>query len=308
MCLRHRLGGPACAWGTNLETQCLDGLLLRILLATRRIAVIETAQGPCGFAQSLGSDRRGLRFGGGFCSNRQPFQVVATNRKCGIELAYLDVQVKIHRATGEFAMTSVALRIARRTEASSASNSSHSTPQGPLLADPLAAIVAGCRRRDPAAQRELVVRTQQLVFGTVYRLTGPRDAEDVVQQVYLQVFRQLDQFVGASSLGTWVYRIAVNEALQHLRRQRARPARLASEPAARTKDFRQGLELHELVNRALANLEPDLRAVVVLREMEGLTYDQIADVLHIPAGTVASRLSRARLELQAKLTELGYGA
>ena len=204
-------------------------------------------------------------------------------------------------------MPAASLRIKRRTEANGASNRVRIV-RPPPAADPLAAVVAGCRRGEAAAQRELVLRTQQQLFRTVFRLTGAQDAEDVVQQVYLQVFRQLDRFAGTSSFGTWLYRVAVNEALQHLRRRRARPTVSMDEPVEHGTDLRRGVELRELLERALEQLEPTLRTMFVLREIEGLTYEQIASVLYIPSGTVASRLNRARHELQERLRALGYSA
>jgi len=175
--------------------------------------------------------------------------------------------------------------------------------------DPLAPVVAGCRRREPSAQRELVVRTQDRVYRTLVRLVGVQDAEDVAQQVYLQVFRQMDRFSGHSSFGTWLYRVTVNEAMQHLRRGRKRRfAILNWETPDHEADRCQRSETSELLDRALAEIEPELRSIFVLREVEGLSYEAIGAAMDIPLGTVASRLSRARHDLQERLRCLGWTA
>ena len=81
----------------------------------------------------------------------------------------------------------------------------------------LASLVAKCQKRDTSAQRDLVLETQEMVYRTVYRLVGRNDVDDVTQQVYLQVFRHIDQFKGLSTVATWLCRIAINESLQHIR-------------------------------------------------------------------------------------------
>lgn len=173
--------------------------------------------------------------------------------------------------------------------------------------DPLAEVVANCRKGDAQAQRELVLQTQERVFRVVVRLVGWQDAEDVSQQVYLQVFRQIGRFHGESSFGTWLYRVTVNEALQHLRRRRRRRwISLSWEPEEDQPDRQESPEARELLDHALARIEPDLRAVFILRELEGLCYESIGAALGIPPGTVASRLNRARTDLQQQLRRLGW--
>jgi RNA polymerase sigma-70 factor (ECF subfamily) len=175
--------------------------------------------------------------------------------------------------------------------------------------DPLAAIVAGCRRREPAAERELVRQTQDRVFRTVYRLVGSQYADDVTQQVFIQVFRHLDRFSGESAFSTWLYRVTVNEALQHLRQHRTRRAdALLVEPEDTRPDSNRQIEERELLDRALAEIDSDLRVVFVLREVDGLSYEEIAKTMDVPMGTVASRLSRARQELQEQLRRLGWNS
>jgi RNA polymerase sigma-70 factor (ECF subfamily) len=151
------------------------------------------------------------------------------------------------------------------------------------------------------------VRTQDRVYRTLVRLVGSQDAEDVAQQVYLQLFRQIHRFTGDSSFGTWLYRVTVNEAMQHLRRSRRRRfASLSWEPEDRKQNQGQKSDVHELLDHALAEIEPELRSIFVLREVEHLSYEEIGAALGIPMGTVASRLSRARHELQERLRSLGW--
>jgi RNA polymerase sigma-70 factor (ECF subfamily) len=191
-----------------------------------------------------------------------------------------------------------------------ASKTSDGIPDEPKEAsDPLITVIVGCRRLDPVAQRELVELTQDRVFRTVYRLVGPSDAEDVTQQVYMQVFRQLDRFSAQSAFSTWLYRVTVNEALQHLRSRRGpRSDSLNWEPEDREPDRERRFEDREILDHALSRIDAELRIVFVLREVDGLSYEQIATTLELPMGTVASRLSRAREELQDQLRQLGWTA
>jgi len=173
--------------------------------------------------------------------------------------------------------------------------------------DPLAHVIEGCRRDDAGAQRELVSRTQDRLYRALVHLVGVRDAEDVAQQVYFQVFRRLDRFSGHSSFATWLYRVTVNVAMQHLRRNRGRRSSMLNwEPEEKRPDCCRQYEMRELLDQALSQVEPELRAIFVLREVEGLSYEAIGAAVGIPMGTVASRLSRARHDLQERLRSLGW--
>lgn len=147
------------------------------------------------------------------------------------------------------------------------------------------------------------------------------DAADVLQEVFVRVFRGIKHFHGASSLKTWIYRIAVHQASNHrrgwLRRHRHEPISLDqadpgtvaahAEAAAEQETPYQALELAErqdLVKRALAGLAQPYRTVVVLREIEGFSYEEIAQVLGLADGTVKSRLMRGRGLLRRKLASL----
>lgn len=139
------------------------------------------------------------------------------------------------------------------------------------------------------------------------RMVGGEDAADLMQQAFLQLFRKIGRFAGRSSFDTWMYRLCVNEALQHLRRkQRRKFQSLLHEPASNAVHTSERNEQQELLQLALARLEPELRSIFILREIEGLSYREIAETIEVPVGTVGSRLNRARKELQQHLTELGW--
>jgi RNA polymerase sigma-70 factor, ECF subfamily len=145
-------------------------------------------------------------------------------------------------------------------------------------------------------------------------LDNPADAADVLQDVFIKVFSKIGQFHGQSSLRTWIYRIAVHEACNQrrswLRRLWREPVSLdedgpesvrASSPAPSPYHSLEQAERQAIVRQALASLAPPYRAVVVLREIEGLAYEEIAEVLGVAEGTVKSRLMRGRELLRRKL-------
>ncbi|QDV78426.1 RNA polymerase sigma factor [Botrimarina mediterranea] len=171
-----------------------------------------------------------------------------------------------------------------------------------------AKLVAACQQGDRCAQQQLFDESHGRIFRLMARMVGEQDAADVTQQVYLQVYRQLGKFSGRSRLSTWIYRLAVNEALQHLRRRnRKKTQTLEYEPIDHVESHESRSDLAEVLEAALADLEVELRTIFLLREVEELPYNAIADVLDIPEGTVGSRLNRARRELQQRLTQLGWG-
>lgn len=165
-----------------------------------------------------------------------------------------------------------------------------------------------CRVGDDRAQRRLYDSTYRLVYRLVYRMVGRCDADDVTQQVYQKLFGHLDSFCGRSAFKTWVYRVAMNESLQHLRRRRTRRMSvLPPEPVDRSQNAQRRFDDGEALEVALARLDPILRSLFLLREAEGLSYSEIADAAGIPEGTVGSRLNRARAELREIMGEIGWG-
>ena len=170
-----------------------------------------------------------------------------------------------------------------------------------------AAVLAGCRSSERGAQQRLYELSHRQVYRLMVRMVGLQDAADMTQQVFLQVFRKIDQFAGHSKFETWLYRLAVNEALQHLRNgQRWNFQTLSREPVSHHIPDEERDEHKELLDRALSRIEPELRSIFVLREVEGLSYREIAETIDAPEGTVGSRLNRARHELQQHLADLGW--
>lgn len=169
------------------------------------------------------------------------------------------------------------------------------------------------RRGDGNAFGALVEHYQDAIYNLALRMTGNReDAGDVAQNVFLNAFRRVNSFEGRASVATWLYKIAVNESMSvHRRYSKSdhmslsgkdddRPTDWPADSSAPDHRLEQADELR-FVERALAELDDDHRAVILLRDMEGLDYSAIADVANCSVGTVKSRLHRARLELREKL-------
>jgi len=175
-------------------------------------------------------------------------------------------------------------------------------------------LIAECLQGRTAAFGELVRRYQDRLYNTVYRLVdNAEDAQDVVQDAFLNAYQSLGSFKGDSQFFTWLYRIAVNTAISLKRKQRVaysiRAGRAdlgAAEPLDPSEFSRpeHGLEKAELerwVQDALNRLSVEHRTVLVLKDIEGQKYDQMAETLGVPIGTIRSRLHRARLELRELL-------
>lgn len=177
-------------------------------------------------------------------------------------------------------------------------------------------LIEACRAGRTEAFGILVQRYQDRLYPTLLRLTGDvEDALDLLQDAFLRAWEKLDRFHGDSSFYTWVYRIAVNLALSGRRRRRVVARSQGSsrcDPAEVPASVEQSdptlpIERRERENRvqqALNSLAPDHRAVVVMKEFDGLRYEEIAAILNVPVGTVRSRLHRARLDLRDKLAEV----
>lgn len=165
-------------------------------------------------------------------------------------------------------------------------------------------LVEGCRIGERNARQRLYEQYGGKIFGLMVRMVGSQEAVDLTQQVFLQVYRKIHQFSGKSKLGTWLYRVAVNEALQHQRRTKNRSFQpLLFEPANDSSGS-SAYENKDTLEHVLAGIDPDLRAIFLLREVDQLSYAELAEVLSVPAGTVASRLNRARSELKVALASL----
>jgi RNA polymerase sigma-70 factor, ECF subfamily len=174
------------------------------------------------------------------------------------------------------------------------------------------ALVREVRQGSEAAFRALVERYQDRVVSLVHRFLGDQDeSEDVAQEVFLKVHRKLDTFQFESSFYTWLYRIAVNAAQDRVkRRRRQRAASLEDLPpvfastasdAGPTDRVVLADEVAAAVRAKVEELPPKYKAVIVLREFEGHTYEEISAILACSIGTVESRLFRARQRLMRKL-------
>jgi RNA polymerase sigma-70 factor, ECF subfamily len=207
-------------------------------------------------------------------------------------------------------MSTSSVNVPRRNATAIASNWSGSPQDAwPDRADPLAEVVAGCQRGDRQSQRLLYDHCHARLFRLAVRMVGQQDAPDLLQQVFLQTFLKIGQFSGRARFETWVYRLAINECLQFRRkRSRAHYHMPADEPVDPSGDHTERAQQQELMERALARLAPELRAIFVLREVDGLSYRQIAEALGIKEGTVGSRLNQARTQLRKHLVELGWKA
>jgi RNA polymerase sigma-70 factor (ECF subfamily) len=188
-------------------------------------------------------------------------------------------------------------------------------------------LLRGLRAGIEESYEELISRYQQPVYGMVFRLVGNQsDASDVVQEVFLKVFRSVGSFREKSSLRTWIYRIAVNEAYnqrrwfgRHCKREVAIESEeheqttydVAADPGPSPFDRAVNTETRQLIEVALERVNPIFRAAVVLRDIEDLSYEEIAEILQVSLGTVKSRILRGREALRRELNqcmETGYVA
>jgi RNA polymerase sigma-70 factor, ECF subfamily len=167
-------------------------------------------------------------------------------------------------------------------------------------------LVARARAGDRDAFRLLVERYEGRAYAIAYGFLGNReDAREIVQEAFLKAYRTLAGFRGEAGFYTWLYRIVVNLAIDFRRRDRPAPL----EEPDRLRDPREADpaseayrgELREAIRAAIDGLPREQRAVIVLRELEGLSYAEIAEVEQVPIGTVMSRLFYARRKLQAAL-------
>lgn len=188
------------------------------------------------------------------------------------------------------------------------------------------AFVKRLQARDEAAFNELVLAYERRVFALVFRMLGRREeAEDLAQEVFVQVFKAIDQFRGESKLSTWIYRIAVNlckNRTKYLSRRHAGSeddvdamadrAPLSSAKGVsvgdvgRPDELVEGMQLEVVVKRAIAQIDTDFRQVLILRDVEDMSYEEIASVTGLAEGTVKSRIHRARAQLRA-LVERALG-
>lgn len=177
-------------------------------------------------------------------------------------------------------------------------------------------LITAARKGDANAFGVLVRRYQDRLYRTVARLVdNAEDARDVVQESFLHAYQALDSFKGDALFFTWLYRIAVNAAISQRRKRKAALSIHATfggqggvEPSDPSERNRPGHALEQAerehsIRSALRRLSPEHQAVLVMKEMDGKKYEEIASALGVPVGTVRSRLHRARLELRELLQE-----
>jgi RNA polymerase sigma-70 factor (ECF subfamily) len=165
------------------------------------------------------------------------------------------------------------------------------------------------RAGDAPAFEELVMTYQHRVFGVALRMLGNRaEAEDVAQEAFVRAHRALGEFRGDAKLSTWLYAITSRLCLNRLASGERRLTRQGEDALLRLSDAGprpdaalERRELETALGQAIAELPEDRRIVVVLRDLEGLSYEEIAQVLELTLGTVRSRLHRARADLKEKL-------
>ena len=186
------------------------------------------------------------------------------------------------------------------------------------------ALLTRLKAGERAAFEELVETYQPVIFELAYRLLGdPEEARDVAQETFLKVYRHVGGFRGESGLKTWLYRIAVNQASNHRRwwRRRHRQETVSLDAAstdqggplgeriacgsASPEQVALGRERERRVMAALDTVKHDFRVAVVLRDVQELSYEEIAEALEISVGTVKSRIARGRDELRKRLREMG---
>jgi len=154
----------------------------------------------------------------------------------------------------------------------------------------------------------------QQVFRLAFHITlSHKDAEDIVQDVFLKLYYKLHQFEEKSKISTWIYRITLNTSIDSQRRfkkwKEGKPLHLITEKEMnipkQNPNEHNATEIAELLNRAITKLKRPFRTVLILRNFENFTYEDIAEILHITSGTVASRLNRAYTKLRIELEKLG---
>lgn len=194
---------------------------------------------------------------------------------------------------------------------SSKEQTSHQAERSPLMPeDEWRTCVLLASQGNRQYQRQIYDLLAVRIYRVVRSIVGADHADDVTQDFFIHLFSRLSQFRFESSLETWAHRMAVNQSLQHLRKQKrdeARVEKLAlmreivshSHPNRATEDA-------ELFEHAMKSLSGEQRALLHMKEVDGLGYTSIAQILSIPEGTVGSRLNKARSELKNSLMQLGW--
>jgi RNA polymerase sigma-70 factor, ECF subfamily len=180
-----------------------------------------------------------------------------------------------------------------------------------------AALIRRCQRGDVEAMNELIQAYQKHVFNLAFRLSGNYDdAQDIAQEAFIRVFNSINSFRGEANFSTWIYRIVTNVFLDERKKQRVRDhgsldeyleledssvARQIEDPSPGPEASVEQRERNEVVGQAVLALPENQRVMIALYHFQGRSYEEIADIMQLPIGTVKSRLNRARLALKEKL-------
>jgi len=184
--------------------------------------------------------------------------------------------------------------------------------------------VARLVARDETAFNELMELYERRVFALVFRMLGRRaEAEEITQEVFVQVFKAVDSFRGDAKLSTWIFRVAVNLCKNRMKYNARRAAGSHAEldslgdhtslgaaegvsagTVARPDELVAGIQLEKILKVAIGQLEPEFRQLVILREVEDLSYEEIAEVTGLRRGTVKSRIHRGRAQLRARVERI----
>ncbi|HEX5577645.1 MAG TPA: sigma-70 family RNA polymerase sigma factor [Gemmatimonadaceae bacterium] len=189
------------------------------------------------------------------------------------------------------------------------------------LSDP--AVVAEARKGSEAAYRELLTRYERPVFSLIFRMVRDREtAEDLAQETFIKVLNNLDRYSPEFKFSSWLFKIANNLTIDHLRRRRVDTISIEGAPDAVTAESAKAtsiavasgsespleeLESRELgtaIERAIGKLRPEYRACIMLRHVEDKSYEEIAEIVKLPLGTVKTYIHRARHELRTALGEV----
>lgn len=165
---------------------------------------------------------------------------------------------------------------------------------------------------------EIVERYERRLRAYIYRIgkLGPEDTEDLLQDVFMKVYQNLNSFDAGLKFSSWIYRIAHNETMAFFRKRRARPhghaldvnEQVIESIASETDVLKESMEAHDAVRlkEVLATLSREYYDVIILRFFEHKGYDEISDILAVPPGTVATRLARAKAQIRKKMNTNGY--
>jgi RNA polymerase sigma-70 factor (ECF subfamily) len=178
-----------------------------------------------------------------------------------------------------------------------------------MARDDDAMLVEACLRGDRHAFDELVDRYEGPLFSAAYRITGSvEDAMDATQNAFVNAYEKLHTFDPSYRFFSWIYRIAINQSLNLVGRRRDQTAFDDDTPAAEPNpsEVFESTEIRGHLKKALFELEPHYRTVIVLKHLDGFSYREISELLDIPEKTVKSRLFTARQKLRVILTEQGF--